>query len=211
VAEKGAVEMRIAIANLSVLVLLSSVAFAGDLASDPNALYYDDTTWCGTAVMEEGNLKATIDYCVYGPGQFSYPGQGYTPTSGEFVYAYQVFGEGTTEIITFGVGLDVSSAANNIGTWTMSGGVEPNEEKFQGSPPDSAIWKWVPGIQQGFKSVGLAFSSPHAPMWYVGDIENGGSGAAGELPSPSDVIPEPVTLSLLLAGAVVGGWRRHGR
>ncbi len=199
--------MRIAIASLLVLVLLSGVAYAGALATDPNALYYDGTTWCGSTLMQNGNLKATVDYCVYGPGTFSYPGQGYTPTSGEFVYAYQVFVEGTTEVLTFAVSLDTSNAASNIGTWSMSGGVAPDSMDLD----SEAYWEWYDGMFQGDKSVGLAFSSSHAPKWYDGGILNGGSAATNDVPSPSDVIPEPATLGLLLVGAIAGGWRRHRR
>jgi hypothetical protein len=209
---KGAVEMRIVIVNLLVLVLLSGVAFAGSLATDPNALYYDGTTWCGTTVVSSDGLDANMDYCVYGPGQFSYPGLGYTPTPGEFVYAYQVFVTGEIEVITFFVGLDVGNQANNIGTWSMSGGMEPDTLEISGTPPDTAFWQWDdPTMQPGSKSVGLAFSSVNAPEWYAGAVANGGDAVVGDLPSPSDVIPEPGTVALLLAGAIAGGWRRNRR
>jgi hypothetical protein len=204
--------MRTAIINSLVLVLLSGVAYAGALATDANALVYDSTTWRGTTVMVDSNnpdLKANVDYCVYGPGQFSYPGLGYTPTSDEFVYAYQVFIEGSTEVLNFAVTLGASNGANNVGSWTMTGGVAPDESGIGGGEVN---WGWDDGLHQGEESYGLAFSSPHAPTWDSGAIINGGGAASNDVPSPSDVIPEPTTLGLLLVGAIVGGWRRrrHG-
>lgn len=211
--------MRIVIVNVLALLLLCSVAQAGVLATDPNALFYDGTLWSGSTVMELDALRATVDWCVYGPGQFSYPGLGYTPTSGEFVYAYQVFVEATTEVLTFSVGLLESNEANNIGTWAISGGVEPTSMGIQGTPPfEEAAWNWgseeeepPSGLQPGSNSVGLAYSSINAPLMYGGYIMNGGSSAVGEVPSASDVIPEPATLGLLLAGAIAAGLRRRRR
>jgi hypothetical protein len=209
--------MRSAIVNSLVLFLVSGVALAGDLASDPNALVYDGTTWCGSANVSAGPngagkyLNATIDYCVYAPGQFSYPDQGYTPTSGEFVYAYQVFIDDDVEVFKFLVGMLESNEANNIGTWSMTGGLDPNAMGFGGTPPnlDSAWWSWDPAMQPTEKSVGLAFSSINAPLWWIGTVHNSGLQASAMVPSPSDVIPEPATLCFLLAGAVVGGLRRR--
>ena len=203
--------MRFAIISTLVLVLLSGVAVAGPLAEDPNALFYDGTLWRGTTVMKLYTMDANVDWCVYAPGQFSYPGLGYTPTSGEFVYAYQVFVEPESEVFTFSVGLDVSNKANNIGTFLLSGGAEPDSSVIHGTPPfEEAVWEWFdPGLQPGSKSVGLAFSSVNAPKFYGGNVMNSGGGAGGDVPSPSDVIPEPVTLGLLLVGAIVGGLRRN--
>jgi hypothetical protein len=201
--------MRSAIFSSLILFLVSGVGLAGDLASDPNALVYDGTTWCGSTVMSSDGLNATIDYCVYGPGDFSYPGLGYTPTSGEFVYAYQVFVDPNVEVFKFSVGMLESNEANNIGAFTMTDGVAPDVMYFSGTPVDSATWEWTSGLLSGSKSYGLAYSSINAPLWWLGSIQNGGMGAAGIVPSPSDVIPEPATLGLVLVGAIVGGLRRR--
>jgi hypothetical protein len=205
---KGAVEMRIVIVNLLVLVLLSGVAFAGPLATDPNAY----NAWCGSTVMQSanGSLKVPVDYCVYGPGQFSYPGLGYTPTPGEFVYAYQMFVEGPTDVITFSVALDMGGSGDNEGSWEINDGdVAPDSSGL-----DEGIevyWQWNSGLLTGEKSYGLAFSSLYAPTWGNGGVFNSGSGASGDVPVPSDVIPEPATLGLLLVGGIAGGWRRNRR
>ncbi len=209
--------MRGAILCSLVLLLLSGAALGGPLATDPNAAVYDGTTWHGSVDVLAGPnaegkyLRATIDYCVYAPGMFSYPGQGYTPTAGEFVYAYQVFVDPNVEAFKLSVGMLASNEANNIGTWAISGGVDPNDLGFGGTPPnlDTAWWSWDPGLQPGENSVGLAYSSINAPLWWLGTIQNSGLAASGFVPSPSDVIPEPATMGLVLAGAIAALRRRR--
>jgi hypothetical protein len=213
-----------AAAVLLVVTTLSALALAGPLATDPNA-YIDPNTNTpvqGTKTLSasdgQGNtLSATIDYCVYGPGSFSYGS--YTtfagtkiPAANEFTYAYQVTTVGGTELMSsLWVNMIDSNEATDVGQFALSSGVVPDDWYFAGTYPtlNTANWDFYPpNLAVGDGSCGLAYVSVNAPTWQMaGWIQDGGLSASELLPSPSDVIPEPATI-LLLAGSAIGLLRR---
>ncbi|KPK84765.1 MAG: hypothetical protein AMJ81_04840 [Phycisphaerae bacterium SM23_33] len=189
-------------------------ALAGPLATDPNAWSYKGTTWCGSVSVESaaGELKADVDYCVY--WWTDYPGTDYTPTPGEFVYAYQVYVTGTAPVMKFSVGMLESNEANNIGDdpgLGQAGGHAPDASFFTGAAPtlDAANWEWLDANPLETHSDGLVYSSINAPLWWVGTVHNSGQAASDYVPSPSDLIPEPGMMGLLVLGFVAAVRRRR--
>ena len=209
--------MRTTAATLSILlsgVLLCGSAWAG-LAADGNA-YVDSEgfAWHGStdfigAGLNEG-LSATVEWCVYGPGD--YPGTDYVADADEFVYAYQVFvAAGSAQVTKLSVGMLDSNEANDIGAdETLVSGTAPSSAFFTNPPPnlDTANWLWSSGLAADTHSRGLVYSSVNAPLLFIGTVHDGGKQVAGDLPSPSDVIPEPATLGLMAAG-LLGLLRRR--
>lgn len=198
-----------------VAALLCGSALAGPLATDPNA-YFDGTTlWRGQTTITDGFiLTGVVDWCVYTPAGWASAGWGgYTPTPGEFVYAYQVENTDVAPILGFGAKMIDDNDANNIGVFNLVGvaanGTPPFG--FGGAPPnlDTANWYWQnTNLLPGQKSEGLVYSSINMPLEYDVLIHDGGTSAENNVPgdpgvaSPSDVIPEPATLGLLAAGLI---------
>ncbi len=190
---------------------------AGPLASDVNA--YSDPNgivWRGSAAISsgDGGLTATIDYSVYAPGV--YPGDANLPTSGEFLYAYQIYVTGVAPMSSYTVGLLSSNEANNDNhdpTYGDPAGQVPDSSSFAGVPIDQVTWAWDPNdmVLTGEHSDVLLYSSVNAPRWFIGTVQDSGKAGSGLVPSPSDVIPEPATLSLLALGAVAVIRRRRMR
>ena len=204
--------MRIATVFTVAGILLCGTAMAGSLASDPNAYVNSERTWRDSVTMTNDDLSATVDWCVYGPGD--YPGTGYSPASNEFVYAYQVSGLGSDDVLTFSVRMLESNEADDIGydaTIGLTGDTMHNLAYFTyppGEENDLANWDWFAGLSAGGVSYALVFSSVNEPLMLDGRIQNG-EFATGELPSPSDVIPEPTTVGLLAAGGALVLLRRR--
>jgi len=198
---------------LVVIGLLSASALAGPLASHPNAFTDDSSVvWRGTTtlyvVAGSETLSADVDWCVFAPGGYPFDvADGYTPTPGEFVYAYQIDVTGTLEVNTFWVNMADSNEANNIGAFDLSSGVAPTNSAFGSTDPQklvSANWTFGGALTPGLVSDGLAYSSVNAPEMGLGFIQDGGllGQPQGPLPTPSDEIPEPLTMTLLAAGAL---------
>lgn len=206
--------MRRAALLAMLTVFVCSSALAGPLATDPNAWSDGVITWRGSISVQsvEGDLKADVDYCVY--WWTEYPGTDYTPTPGEFVYAYQVYVTGTGPVMKFSVGMYESNEANNIGHdpgLGDAGGHVPDSSYFTNPPPalDAANWAWDEGDPLVTHSDGLVYSSINAPLLFIGTVHNTGQAASDLVPSPSDEIPEPATLGLLALGLVVAIGRRR--
>lgn len=207
-------------AQVLAVVLLASATALGGLATDSNA--YDDGVnpqWNGSVHFYStgggDTIEADVEYTVYAPGDFTYTGLGYTPTPGEFVYAYQVIPTaGSVDIKTFWVNMLASNEANNIGSFTL-GGIAPTSAFFGNADPQnlvSANWEFLGGILVNpSSSYGLAYSSINAPIMYVGFIQDGGLAGMPDspLPSPSDEIPEPATMLVLAAGALLAAFCRR--
>lgn len=203
-----------------VAALLCGSALAGPLATDPNA-YFDGTTlWRGqTTITDNFILTGVVDWCVYTPAGWAASGYGgYTPTPGEFVYAYQIDNIGPAPITKFAVKMLDSNEANNIGVFDLPGDVSVNAIAptlpfgFGGPAPnlDTANWRWqATNLMAGETSEGLVYSSINMPLEYDCFVHNAGASAENivangdpGVASPSDVIPEPATLGLLAAGLV---------
>jgi hypothetical protein len=177
--------------------------------------YFDGvTTWRGTSYFSyapDPVLDGYVQWDVYAPNQF--PFAGYTPTTGEYTYVYQVYNTAISAISNYSVALD--HAADNISYFSDSGngvtGVLPNGATINPPPNGSASWDFG-GIAKGDHSCGLVFSSPYAPLYKIGIIINHGEYRIGDnIPSPSNTVPEPATL-WLVGGALallVGWWLRR--
>jgi hypothetical protein len=217
--------MRTAIMAFAVVVLACSSVYAGALASDPNAYwdpaagsYVRGTKILTTTDLQGKSLSATIDYCVYGPGSFTYGSYSTltgtkTPAANEFTYAYQITAVGGNDTLSsFWMNMIDSNEATDIGRFSLGSGVVPSDMYFAGTYPtlNTANWDFYPpNLAVAAASEGLVYVSVNAPVWQPGWIQDGGLSASALLPSPSDVIPEPATM-ILLAGGVLGLLRRRG-
>ena len=198
-------------------VLFCATAWGGPLLNHVDAWTDgDNVTWTGSTHIESagGELAADIEWAVFGPDDSPYSGANFTPTAGEFVYAYQVIVDLRLEVNKFWVNMEPSNEANGIGWFDLPGGIAPSLSEFASVDPQnlvSADWTFAGDLLPGEVSAGLAYSSINAPIEWLGFIQDGGQGGIPEgwVPSPGDVIPEPVTLVfLLLVGGVLLAIRR---
>ncbi|MCG8448417.1 MAG: PEP-CTERM sorting domain-containing protein [Pirellulales bacterium] len=179
-------------------LLLVAPASAGVLNGHASAL----ASFTGTEGFVGGvdpNLSGTVDYAVFPVGSF--PFSGYTPNAGDnFIYAYQVFSTGTTEVSSLSVVL--TNAANSAGTFSLTGNSSAGSIT---GVPGLALWTFGSGgLSVGENSVGLAFSSPNLPQTFVGEIADGADFASlSSVPSPSStVIPEPASIAIAGLGGL---------
>jgi hypothetical protein len=198
---------------LFAVVGLCALPAPADLLTTGTPYFDGVTTWRGTSnfpATPDPILGGYVEWDVYGPGQF--PFAGYTPTSGEYTYVYQLFNTGSAAITNYSVALD--NAADNIGAFVDGGnGVTGDQPIPLGmniyAPPNGgASWDFT-GIAQLGHSCGLVFSSPYAPLSKIGIIINHGEYRIGDnIPSPSSATPEPATLGLLgsALGLMATGW-----
>ncbi len=206
----------------SMVVVIACVVFgmvgtglAAPLADDLAA--YDDGNgptggqWRGSVAMVDTDLAGIVEYAVYAPGAFPYAGlDGWTPTPGEMVYAYQIFSTGTAAIEAFQVIL--GNVADNEGSADLGNGGDPIASSLL--LPNFFV-NWTvdggdPGLETGENSVGLVYSSIKKPVMSLGSVINSTS-ASGLVPGPGSAdIPEPATMCLLALGAV-GLLRRRRR
>ena len=196
--------MRAMMARSSLLAVIAGLfistwAQAGPIATAPGAFTSGSTTF-----DNGGTLKGYVDWAVFNPGTFPYAG--YTATSGELSYAYQIFVTGAAPVSSFE--LVLTDPADNIGSFASLGGVAPSSTTL--NPLTSAKWTF-PGIPNGSMSYGLAFSSPRLPQsLFATVVDTGQSTWVIPLPSPgSNGIPEPATLSLAAMGCLMLGLRRR--
>ena len=160
--------------------------------------------WTGTTAFDNGQgVSGTIDWAVFGPGNF--PFSNYTPTGGELTYAYQIFASGTSSIHSLTLN-DPNSAMNNIGDFNDLAGEAP----IAAAITTLAEWNFA-GLDASENSTGLAYSSSKRPTDLFGAVVNGGSFAiAIPLPVPGSVdIPEPASLALIGTGALAMLRRRR--
>jgi hypothetical protein len=208
-----------------ILAGLGGSATAGPLGTDSGA--YNDGTrvWSGTSTLinPTSGLAANIDWCVYAPGHF--PGTAYTynsatsthlePAANEFVYVYQLESVGSVGVSSFGVQMLEGNKAHAIGHDTslgLPGGVSEDNASFAwggSSWSNLASWDFYAGLTQGQNSPALAFASVNVPWMLQGRIVDEGTYAYGDMASPSNLIPEPATLTLLATGLVLALRRRR--
>ncbi len=183
-------------------VSVGSSASAGVL--DGHAAAFNDGNgpsggaWTSTTTFNNGaGLSGTIDWTVFGPGDF--PFAGYVPTAGELTYAFQIFSTGADAIHSLTLN-DPNGAADNIGSFADLAGEAPSSVALG----TQAEWNFV-GLDLGENSIGLAFSSIKIPADLFGVVVNGGTFAVAiPLPVPgANDIPEPASLALLGAGGLL--------
>ncbi len=199
------------------VALCATTAVAGPLAVEANAylgIWKSSTPYQGyndyPINSDPSDMYGTIDWVVFGPGDFTPGYLGYTPTAGEFVYAYQVIQDPAALAPLSSLSVVLEAAANNIGTFTGNGvaGVATTSDFFIGGGFPSANWDLAPpSVAAGQTSVGLVFSSPFGPKLLSGSvIDHGSVGDVIPLPSPDPLyIPEPGTMTLAMCGLVVFG------
>ena len=177
-------------------VSFGSSASAGVLSG--NASAFNDGNgpsagaWTGTTAFDNGvGLNGTVEWSVFGPGDF--PFAGYSPTAGELTYAFQVFSTGTKSLHSLTLN-DPNGAADNIGSFADLAGFAPISVALG----TQAEWNFA-GLNAGDNSIGLAFSSIRTPDSLFGVVLNGGTFAVAiPLPVPgANNIPEPASLALM--------------
>lgn len=206
------------LAGTLLMFAMPLVAHAGILNGHPDA--YNDGTgpwvgppnppnlgaWTGsTSFSNPFDLTGYVDWAVFGPGDFpaAFAGLGYTPTSGELTYLYQVFSTGTEAVSELDVALN--GPADNIGSFALNpGDVSPTAQQFipAGVPGGTAAWEFNTGVDTGENSYILIFSSPNVPENYLGlTIDSGSSALVVPLPTPSgNPLPEPASVVLVACG-----------
>jgi hypothetical protein len=200
-----------AMRNVALIVaagLLAAGTAAGDL--DTSNVYTDqnNVTWTGTVLLDgalvpmigDPNLKANVEYVV----------NDRVPHAGElqFEYVYQVTSAGSTDIAQFAVEMLDSNEAMDIGsfdTTTPAGQIAPTSAAFEGSHPSgdptTANWYFDALNDIGDVSYGLNFWSVNAPTTGGCAIYDHAF-AMATIATPSNEIPEPLTLGLLSVGGL---------
>jgi len=189
-------------AAILVLIISSWVNALGPLVTAPGAIIQ------GSTIFTDGaNISGHVDWAVFNntPGSFPYSG-GYSPSAGEYAYAYQIFVDaGSAQISSFAVAMN--GPADNIGNFTDLGGVAPISQVLISG--DSAKWTFSELTEQT-NSRGLVFSSPERPETTFGSvIDHGATAFVIPLYSPqSHDVPEPATAGLVMLGCAMLGFRR---
>ena len=178
-----------------------SPAYSGPLNGDGLAILSGTTPFTGP-VVDGKQLLGTVDYAVYTYAAFQaeWGGLGYVPTLGEDVYTYQVIIDGALPVSHLSV--HVENPADNPGAFALGGGQAPSTFSIGPGGPTSSDWFFAP--EAPVLTSGLAFSSPYAPIPRFGSLVDGGTTAfVIPLPTPgSNPIPEPATVTLVLAAAI---------
>ena len=149
-------------------------------------------------------LQGTVEWAVYMPGQF--PFMGYTPTGGEYVYAYQIFNAGSDDLSQLSVG--GVSAPDNPGWFPDPGTTAPTAANVGAF---SAVWTFGTSLSAvNGTSYGLAFSSPSPPTsGSFGSVIDSGNSATFSLGTPE---PASIVIWALLGLACSAwGWQNAQR
>lgn len=199
----------------AILAVVLGLCFCGTATADLSGLNPwtgNGRTWADTTSMsaEDPNelgkyLKADVEWVVE-----------WVSSSQEFKYTYQVECTGDCAVTSLEVPMLESNEAENIGSYLVeAGNIAPTGQGFIPGPPAEptlAYWDYA-GLLNGQVSYGMTYWSVNAPLMLGGSIGNCGLFAAhGDVPSPSNDIPEPASASLLILGSVVlAGIRRRRR
>lgn len=165
--------------------------------------------WYGVEPYSNTSLSGSIEWEVFLPSTFNSlfggSSSGYTTEPTELVYAFQVENTGTSDPATVEADVLSTHLFDTPGWFNIPGETDTTQPTFSiitSSPYSYAKWSFSPGIPQGESTVGMAYSSPDAPVDdSFGSVSNAGLGAnPSPLPEPSTtpaIIPEPGTAALL--------------
>lgn len=160
----------------------------------------------GQTNFNNGNLIGSVDYAVYGPGQYS--GTTIFPSM-DYVYAYRVSDAAASKVSIdfFSVGLEANAIVGNLTYEAVAGDVIPGYQSILSESVLNLFFGSAGPITKGKHSAILLYSSPMQPMQGFGTVSGGFTG--GEIVSLAAPIPEPATLTLLaLGGAFAARSRR---
>ena len=183
-------------------LVLTAVAVLGLCGTAPAALdttnVYTDgssTTWTDTVTWTDNTLSTAIEYCVN--DRVLHGGQL------QFEYVYQITTLGTAPVTQFQVSMLPSNEALDIGSHQIDPtDLAPWDEAFNPLPPAepwTAGWSFT-GLVVPDVSYALTYWSVNEPLLFLGSVINESYTTTGMLASPSNVIPEPVTIGLLTVG-----------
>ena len=181
------------------LVLVGVLAVNGVAMGALNAAHAWNG-WYGVTNMTNGSdVDANVEWLVRWTGT-------------EFEYSYQVTVLGTQDIGKVAVVMIPSNEATGLGSAQIDAGdVAPSSEGFAGSGEllIAAEWFWDSGLSTGDTTYELYYTSVNAPQNGTGYVVDG-TLAFGTVPTPSNEIPEPATLTALaLSGLALLSRRRR--
>ena len=203
--------------TLAAVLIAASLAVGGPLSIDENAM----SDWQGTKAFSGSGaglgfppfFSADVDYAVYAPGQFqlSFPGlsfPGYDPSGGSdyYVYAYQIFHTGPASddsLSQFTVGLDGDEILGGS-SYVAGTGIAPNSLSLTDT---SSVWNYpgnpIPPGEPDPSSAVLIFTSANFPELDTSTLSGPVATVDTQLlPSPSSVVPEPGTVTMIFVASV---------
>lgn len=199
------------------LLVLAALFIWNSAPAYANAILPYSSHYQGTFYYD--SVGGHVDFAVYDTdtsnGQAFEDDFGTAPGTGQFIYAYQIFTDDSSQALEYfaimGIGENalVSPVNDNIGSMDdLTGeGVEPDEYPYIGSSSmygTMGIWEFTDNLlDAGQHSLFLVLRSPHD--WAPGGFTFYET-LANEAPVPN---PEPSTLALLGLGCVVFFRRRR--
>jgi hypothetical protein len=182
--------------NFKLVVISLSVLFC--VYADASLMGIPAYSGTTTFNLSQGtsNLNVDVEYAVFAPGQ--YTGNDISGGS-KYIYAYQIFSKSPASNVAvdfFSVGIPIGGSISAVGTdstYGTLGGVTPLAFNF----PQSAGYMFIySALNPGQHSAVLLFSSVHSPTMGFGTVSGGGLSGMGAL--PTILVPEPLTITLLI-------------
>lgn len=206
---------------LMALLCTGSIAWAGPLATAPNA-YVDGGgyVWHGTApFLNTSNpslpspIPGHIDWAVFLNPAVPDGMAGYAPILHYYyLYTYQLYFDAPEFPLALDLFLDGLFLPNNLGTF-LANGVAGQAPTDVGMNWEFGTVRWqFAGAASPFQTLGIAFTSDAGPSSTFALLTSGDEQiVAGPVPFPG-VMPEPSTFALA-AAALVGfaAWCHHRR